>query len=139
MSSDEMAGILEQRATAFLAAAKDSLTKGRFDVACVEAEQAAQLALKAALQRASGTVPRTHSVRTLVAALGEAMDLPKVAVQFIREQRASLLGLEGAYLSARYSAERFSQEDAKLCIATAETVLAWLARHLPRRKGHEQE
>jgi len=59
----------------FLNSAKGNITRRLYDVACFEAEQAAQLFLKAYILKFSGLVPRTHSIRIL---LGHLASVPKV-------------------------------------------------------------
>ena len=127
MASREEAEVFEGRARAFLAAARDSLKAGRFDVACLEAEQAAQLAIKAALIRIGGAVPRSHSLRRILASLGTAVGAVEKASRFVREWRAELLALEDAYLRSRYGVEIYSREEAEICLSIAREVVEWVA------------
>ena len=73
MSSLAEYEVLLRRARWFLEEAEEALGRGRFDLACFLAEQAAQLRLEAALLKLLGNYPRLHQLRPL---LGVLADMP---------------------------------------------------------------
>ena len=93
-------------------------------LACFEAEQAAQLFLKAYILKFTGLIPRTHGVRAL---LGHLSSIPKVdkkaTTRFVTEHRSDLIMLEDAYLRSRYSDEEYNRQDAIKCVEVAEKVI----------------
>jgi len=123
VSSSKAAETLLERGRSFLASAKANLERGLYDVACFEVDQAVQLTLKAHIQIISGSVPRTHSIRNLLATLGMLTKREQEVDRFVSELRGELIALEDSYLRARYAAEPYSKEDAELCIRLAEKVV----------------
>ena len=112
---------LLERAEEFLDAARDSLARGRYNVAFEEARTAAELGCKALLVMATGDYPRSHNV---VPALHHARLTPK--------------GLDakalGAFLGASNRGvygfdEPVGEEEARQGVAMAAQVLAELRRH----------
>ncbi len=131
ISSGEAIERLLEKGKNFFTSAKANLERGFYDVACFEADQAAQLTLKAYIQKLGGSVPRTHSIRRLLAHLGSLTERKECVDNFASELRAGLITLEDAYLRARYAAERYVKEDAELCVRMAEEVIK-LAESLTR-------
>jgi len=68
-------------------------------------------------------VPRTQSIRRLLAHLGSLTERKEHVDNFTSELRAGLITLEDAYLRARCAAERYGKEDAELCVKMAEGVI----------------
>jgi len=113
----------------FLSSAKGNIDRRLYDVACFEAEQAAQLFLKAYVLKSSGVVPRTHSVRRLLGHLASTSEANKKAIiRFASERRSDLIMLEDAYLRSRYSGEAYNRQDAKRCVDVAEEVTDFVKR-----------
>ena len=119
--------ILERRARWFLESAKTNLEKGRYDLACFEAEQAAQLALKALLLRGAGYTPRIHGLRELLGHVATAMELPEAA-SISRELRDILRRMDDAYFSARYFPTEFEKWEAEKFVQTAQRILDFCER-----------
>jgi HEPN domain-containing protein len=113
----------------FLNSAKGNITRKLYDVACFEADQAVELFLKAYILKFTGTIPRTHGIRTL---LGHLISVPKIDKKtinkFASERRSDLIMLEDAYLRSRYSGEAYNRQDARKCIEVAEEVIELVKR-----------
>jgi len=129
ISSLDSVNILLKKSKMFLNSAKGNITRKLYDVACFEADQTAQLFLKAYVLKLSGLLPRTHSIRTL---LGHLASVPKVdrktMIKFASEHRSDLIMLEDAYLRSRYSGEAYKRQDAKKCVEVAEKVIELVRR-----------
>ena len=129
ISSLESVNILIKKSDMFLNSAKGNIGRKLYDVACFEADQAAQLFLKAYVLKFSGLMPRTHSIRTL---LGHLASVPKVnrktIIEFVSEHRSDLIMLEDAYLRSRYSGETHNRQDAQKCVEIAEKVMELVRR-----------
>jgi len=129
ISSLESVNIMLKKSKMFLNSAKGNIERKLYDVACFDADQAAQLFLKAYTLKFSGVVPRTHSIRKL---LGHLASVPKVdkktIIKFVSERRSDLMMLEDAYLRSRYSSEAYNRQDAQKCIEVAEKVIELVGR-----------
>jgi HEPN domain-containing protein len=73
------------------------LQRGLYDVAAFNAEQAAQLYLKATLLELVGDFPRTHSIIFLLNELKRVSS--KEVEDFVKENKGGLHVLEDAYLT----------------------------------------
>lgn len=73
MSSGELVAKLWRRALAMLEGAQWRLGRGEYDLACFEAEQAAQLAVKSLLYELLGSTPRIHDLSELLGLLYKAL------------------------------------------------------------------
>jgi len=101
---------MKRRARDFLENSEYLVNKGVYDLAAFNAEQAAQLRLKAALLKFIGDYPKTHSIIFLLKELGK-VDRRRVE-DFIKENRGMLHALEDAYLTSRYFLKSFDRDDA---------------------------
>ncbi len=116
-----------------LGAGKDLLTTQRWAKACFMAQQAAELAVKAALN-AMGKERRGHDIHRLLEELGQ--DTPDV-LAFIDDARI----LDQYYIPSRYmnafaegsARAHFTERQAKEAVAMAERILARM-----REVVHEQ-
>jgi len=128
--------LLKRRASLFLELARYSLERGFYDMTAFNAEQAAQLYLKATLLELIGDFPRTHSILLL---LGELKRVNEKDVEdFIRRNKRRLHVLEDAYLTSRYFYKFFDREDAEDLIAAAEEVVS-LCEELRRSLGKSKD
>jgi HEPN domain-containing protein len=127
--------LLKKRATSFLELARYSLQRGLYDVAAFNAEQAAQLYLKATLLELVGDFPRTHSIIFLLNELKRVSG--KKVEDFVRENKRGLHVLEDAYLTSRYFYKLFDREDVEDLISLAEKVMD-LCERLRRGLGESQ-
>ncbi|WP_338252736.1 HEPN domain-containing protein [Pyrodictium abyssi] len=84
------------------------LGRSEYDLACFEAEQAAQLAVKALLYRLTGSMPRLHSLGELLGILvrflreAGAGEAAETVAGFASGNRRRLWLLEDAYYRGRY-------------------------------------
>ena len=113
----EQVQILFERSKNFLEIAKSRLEKKDWDLACFNAEQAAQLYLKATILEISGEIPRIHYIRQLISILAQVSETK------INLERKTLMALESAYFLSRYHTVRYLEEDAVEIIAIAEEVI----------------
>jgi len=129
ISSLDSVNILLKKSEMFLNSAKGNIERKLYDVACFEADQAAQLFLKAYILKFMGFVPRTHSIRTLLGHLASAPKINKKTVaSFVYDHRSDLIMLEVAYLRSRYSGEAYNRQDTKKCVEVAEKVMELVKR-----------
>jgi len=116
-------GLLKRRASFFLELARYSLERGFYDMAAFNAEQAAQLYLKATLLELVGDFPRTHSILYLLVELKRVSE--REVEEFTKRNKRRLHILEDAYLTGRYFYKFFDKEDAEDLIAAAEEVISF--------------
>jgi len=129
ISSLDSVNILLKKSEMFLNSAQGNIERKLYDVACFEADQAAQLFLKAYILKFMGFVPRTHSIRTLLGHLASAPKINKKTVtRFVSDHRSDLIMLEVAYIRSRYSGEAYNRQDAKKCVEVAEKVIELVKR-----------
>jgi len=112
---------MKRRAKNFIFNARHLIEEGIYDLAAFNAEQAAQLYLKATLLELIGDYPRTHSLITLLSELRRVNE--GLVTGFVRENRLKLHALEDAYLTSRYFLKEFDEEDAKKLLEISEEVI----------------
>ena len=126
--SGEYASLLEKRARAMLALAKELLQRGQPDLAALNAEYGAQLLLKALLLRLTGEEWRGHSVRALLSVLAHSLrehgfsELAEEVEGFARSFRRMLIELEEAHVRAVYGVLEYSKEQSEKILWIAEEV-----------------
>ncbi|MEM0018033.1 MAG: HEPN domain-containing protein [Candidatus Korarchaeum sp.] len=120
MPRREEVELMKRRALAFLDLARYSMEKGNHDIAAFNAEQSAQLYLKATLLELIGDYPRTHSIIFLLNELRRVHE--EEVSSFIKENKRGLHNLEDAYLMSRYFYKSFDREDSEYLISLAERV-----------------
>jgi len=132
--SGSHAARLWRRARALLEGALWRLERREYDLACFEAEQAAQLALKALLYEALGSAPRVHELSTLLGNVyrllrdsGLEQEARQVA-SHAQEYRPIIWLLEEAYYKGRYGDIDYSERDARDCIEEARRLLGLAER-----------
>ena len=129
MSSGELAARLWRRAAAMLEGARWRLGRGEYDLACFEAEQAAQLALKSLLYELLGSAPRVHDLGELLGLLYRALagaglgELAGRIASFAQEQRRRIWLLSDAYYRGRYGLVDYERGEAEECVGTAARIL----------------
>jgi len=103
---------LLERSRRFLITAEMQIERGFYDLAIYSLEQALQLYLRACLLKLGVDYPRTHSVRRLlelIYRLTGSEGIKRVLVDYAIE-----LGvLEDAYITSRYIAREYSEEEAR--------------------------
>lgn len=110
------------RARQFLASAKENLKRHRYEVACFESEQAAQLALKARIFQLEKIIPRTRSIRDLLRRLALLSGNHGINI-FLEQHLAVIRLLEEAHDKSRYSPSNMSQEEAQQCVNIARDIV----------------
>ena len=131
MSSFDYAKDLFERAKEFFNAAKNSYANGFYNAAAVEAEIAAQLAVKAVIAKAGFEYPRTHSIRKLLSFIVENRlfneDVLNEIREFIRVNRDKLILLERLREVGQYG-RRVEDDEAKTAIEACEKVIELATR-----------
>ncbi len=112
MTRFEEYNYLLERSRKFLETAEMQFERGFHDLAVFSLEQALQLYLKACLLKLGVDYPRTHSVRKLLELaykLTSAEEIKRILVDYAVE----LGSLEDAYITSRYVAREYSEEEAR--------------------------
>jgi len=121
------AEFLLRRARAFLETAEHLYSRGVYDIAAFSLEQAVQLMLKYRLLVATGSYPRTNSLRALFRALikhTHDRDLESFYIENI-----NVIGdLESAYIAARYLPVEFEKREVENMLAFARELFEKLER-----------
>jgi len=117
MHKDEVE-LLINRAKNFLDGAKERFLKEDWDLTCFMAEQSVQLITKAAILEKGGEIPKTHSIRKLLALLYQLTDH-----EDFKYERKALLFLESAYLNSRYFSFTYEKVDAEEAIRIAKEIM----------------
>ncbi len=119
---------MRERAKTFLEEAESLLARGKYDIACFNAEQAAQLYLKALTLRLLGYIPRARRAREILGMISKALkemgreDLKRRVEDLVENARRDLRELEDAYVGSRYLLRTYDREDAVRCIEVAKKV-----------------
>ncbi len=126
MSSGMLVELMRRRARAMFEGALWRLERREYDLACFEAEQAAQLYLKSLLYRVAGVQPRIHDLSELLGTLYrvlEGFDEAREAVaEFAQRFRRSLWLLSESYYKARYGYVEYGEAEARECVEAAREV-----------------
>ena len=120
--------LLLKRSANFLEGAEERFEKSDWDLTCFMAEQAIQLHLKAIILKESGQTPRTHSIRQLLALIGQLYD------KEITYDRKKLFLLESAYFNARYIAITYDKEQATEVLQIAKELIEYVRDLQAREK-----
>jgi HEPN domain-containing protein len=119
----------------FIGAAKDLFSTKRWAKVCFACQQAAELAVKAALN-VLGRERRGHDVRTLLAELGKERE---EILKFLEEGKI----LDQYYIPTRYmnafaegsARSHFTERQAEQAIKTAERILSAMEKIVNEQKG----
>ncbi len=117
--------LLKKRAQNMLRLSEEALRQGMYDVAAFLAEQAAQLFIKHKILELTGEVPRTHTIRQLIAILVECAGerWREVLTEFAKRRRSLLIRLEEAYISSRYLFRTYEREETEELVGFALEVI----------------
>ena len=128
-------GKLLKRAGSFLKTAELRLKWGDYDLACLDAEQALQLYLKAVLLELFGFPTRTHGILEHLSLLRRELSttqhssLAEELSSLVKEKRAIIDLLDESYIEGRYGlAEGYTKELAEQAIKTARQVINLLEK-----------
>ncbi len=141
--SGELAATLWRRARVYLREARRLLEEGDYDISLVNAEQAAQLAVKAVYVELLGYTPRGHGLRRLLGYLARVLEEAGLAEQarvlqsFTAQRRDTLVLLEDAYTLGRYGLPGYTERDAEEGFAAAAELLQLLEELRRRIRGGE--
>jgi HEPN domain-containing protein len=108
--SKEVAESLRKRAREHIETYEFHLSHAIYALAVFDLEQALQLSVKASLLEEGVAYPRTHSIRRLLELLADVRNDEKLRGK-IREYAVELRLLEEAYISSRYVATEFSEDE----------------------------
>ena len=108
--SKEVAESLRKRAREYIETYEFHLSHAIYALAVFDLEQALQLSVKASLLEEGVAYPRTHSIRRLLELLADVRNDEKLRGK-IREYAVELRLLEEAYISSRYVATEFSEDE----------------------------
>lgn len=110
MRREEIEKLL-RRSGEFMNAAEFHYSRGCFDLAAFNLEQASQLFLKARLLEEGIDFPKIHTLRRLFLLLGEALGRSEEFRLFAAENSLEFASLEDAYITARYFPREFEREE----------------------------
>lgn len=131
--SSEYAELLLKRAKMFLESAEVNFSDRRFDVAAVEAEISAQLALKALIVKQGLEPLRTHAIRQLLSFIIDNRLLPSNILErvedFARSNRERLIILERARAAGQYGLLLVDYDEAEVSINCARGVMDLVEKH----------
>jgi len=108
--SSEEADALRKRSSDYMQTFEFHMSRGMYALAIFDLEQAAQLYVKARLLEEGVAYPRTHSIRRLLELLASVKDDERLK-KVIKEYAVELKLLEEAYISSRYVASDFSEDE----------------------------
>ncbi|MFA4699999.1 HEPN domain-containing protein [Pyrococcus kukulkanii] len=114
------------------------MKQGYYDIAAFNFEQAVQLRLKAILLELTGDVLKTHSIRTLLDAIGEALGRREEVRKFIREHRNDIKALEDTYVETRYEAVVYKDYDAEAIRKSAKLILDFVEEFVRKNGEHSK-
>ena len=103
---------LVERSRRFILTAEMQIERGLYDLAVFSLEQALQLYLKACLLKIGVDYPRTHSVRRLLELIYKLVSSDDIK-RIFTEYAIELGVLEDAYITSRYIAREYSEEEAR--------------------------
>lgn len=131
--SFDYAELLFKRAKMFFESSESSFSSERLDVAVVEAEIAAQLALKALVVKLGFEPPRTRSVRQLFSFIIDNRLLPSSELEeiknFTKFDREKLILIERARAIGQYGGSLVDRDEAEIIINCAKEVIALVEKY----------
>jgi HEPN domain-containing protein len=108
--SGEEVNSLRRRSREYVQTYEFHLSREMYALAIFDLEQALQLNVKASLLEEGVAYPRTHSVRRLLELLADVRNDDKLR-GIVREYAVELRLLEEAYISSRYVATDFREDE----------------------------
>lgn len=134
--SGELAHTLLHRSKVFLRLARELEAQGEYDLSLWHAEQAAQLAIKAAIYTLTGSIPRIHELRRLLGILARTLEEAGRLQEayrirsFASSSREGLIMLEDAYTTGKYGVSGYTREDAWEGLRLAQEILGLIGEVL---------
>jgi HEPN domain-containing protein len=119
-----------ERAQETLRLSEEALRQEMYDTAAFLAEQAAQLFIKHKILELTGEIPRTHTIRQLIAVLAECTGgrWREELTEFAKRKRSLLIRLEEAYISSRYLFRRYDRDEAEELVGFVREVIDLVGR-----------
>ncbi|MEM3122518.1 MAG: HEPN domain-containing protein [Nitrososphaerota archaeon] len=117
------------RSGKFSDAADFHFSRGDYDLAVFNIEQALQLFLKAVLLKNGVDFPKTHTLRRLFILLGEFLAKQEIFREFMSRNVLEFSNLEDAYVSSRYFPREFSREEASKLRSFLEEVKEFIRQN----------
>jgi HEPN domain-containing protein len=108
--SGEEVDSLRRRSREYIQTYEFHLSHGMYALAMFDLEQALQLNVKASLLEEGVAYPRTHSVRRLLELLADVRNDDRLR-GIVREYAVELKLLEESYISSRYVATNFREDE----------------------------
>ena len=111
-----------------LEGARWRISRGEYDLACFEAEQAAQLYAESLLLRVLGEAPRIHRLSELLGRLYSALreeftQASEMLAGIVSSSRRNIWFLEESYSQGRYGYVEYTENDGRECVDTAENLI----------------
>jgi len=123
--SSEEAEALRRRSSDYMQTFDFHMSRGMYALAIFDLEQAAQLYVKARLLEEGVTYPRTHSIRRLLELLAGVKGDERLK-KVVKEYAVELKLLEEAYISSRYVASEFSEDEVTKVKRAVEEILKYV-------------
>ena len=124
MSSQE-AEALRRRSSDYMQTFEFHMSRGMYALAIFDLEQAAQLYVKARLLEEGVAYPRTHSIRRLLELLAGVKGDERLK-KVVKEYAVELKLLEEAYISSRYVASEFSEDEVTKVKRAVEEIMKYV-------------
>ena len=113
---------LLERSRRFLETARIQIERGFYDLAAFSLEQSLQLFLKAELLKLGVDYPRAYSARRLLELLHKLTGSEEIK-KALTEYAVELGSLEDAYITSRYVAREYSEEEVRRLQKTVERLM----------------
>jgi len=123
--SSQEAEALRRRSSDYMQTFEFHMSRGMYALAIFDLEQAAQLYVKARLLEEGVAYPRTHSIRRLLELLAGVKGDERLK-KVVKEYAVELKLLEEAYISSRYVASEFSEEEVTKVKRAVEEIMKYV-------------
>ena len=117
-----MAEYLKENAIDFFEEAKENLSKGKYNLAMFDLEQALQLSLKYTLYQLTGSFEKAYEIKRL---LKQVIDLTKdkQLENIMRQEIVTIDILEQAYIAARYLPYKYDKSTVEKALNLVSVIL----------------
>jgi HEPN domain-containing protein len=122
---------LLERSRRFLETAELQLDRGFYDLAVFSLEQSLQLYLKAYLLKLGLESAKTRSIRRLLEIIYKITNSEEIR-NTITNYAVELGSLEDAYITSRYVAREYCEEEARKLLQTVRGVMSIVGRSIDR-------
>jgi HEPN domain-containing protein len=122
------ADFLKEKAEDFFDDAQYDVSKQKWFLAAFHLEQACQLYLKYYLFLRIADFPKTHSLRDLLADIGQAYNQKEKIKKIVESNAQIIADLEEAYITSRYLPVEFNESQVKLMEKFIKGLIKFLKR-----------